>query len=183
MPLAPLSRRRKVNLSTVLGELVQTTDGKWITRPPTRCPQRTHSRPESSPRRSRRLPRTRPGRAHELALQNLRRDGVRAADEYPLHGTRRAGGRSHLNQDDFRVGCEKGCPRPRTPLGGCRVDLFRQPLGQGAGSHMAKHGPSGTRGGLGPSQMLSRGAPSLTTVVPSTLPCPRATIQNVWQML
>jgi hypothetical protein len=27
MPLAPLSRRRKVNLSTVLGELVQTTAG------------------------------------------------------------------------------------------------------------------------------------------------------------
>jgi hypothetical protein len=34
MPLAPLSRRRKVNLSTVLGELVQTTNGKWITRAP-----------------------------------------------------------------------------------------------------------------------------------------------------
>jgi hypothetical protein len=38
MPLAPLSRRRKVNLSTVLGELVQTTAGKWITHPPSRCP-------------------------------------------------------------------------------------------------------------------------------------------------
>jgi hypothetical protein len=38
MPLAPLSRRRKVNLSTVLGELVQTTAGKWITHAPTRCP-------------------------------------------------------------------------------------------------------------------------------------------------
>jgi hypothetical protein len=40
MPLAPLSRRRKVNLLTVLGELVQTTAGTWITRPPTRCPNR-----------------------------------------------------------------------------------------------------------------------------------------------
>jgi hypothetical protein len=35
MPLAPLSRRRKANPSTVLGELVQTTSGKWITHPPT----------------------------------------------------------------------------------------------------------------------------------------------------
>jgi hypothetical protein len=33
MPLAPLSRRRKANPSTVLGELVQTTSGKWITHP------------------------------------------------------------------------------------------------------------------------------------------------------
>jgi hypothetical protein len=40
MPLAPLSRRRKVNLLTVLGELVQTTGGKWITHPPARCPNR-----------------------------------------------------------------------------------------------------------------------------------------------
>ena len=38
MPLAPLSRRRKVNLLTVLGELVQTTAGKWITHSPTHCP-------------------------------------------------------------------------------------------------------------------------------------------------
>jgi hypothetical protein len=38
MPLAPLSRRRKVNLLTVLGELLQTTAGTWITHPPTRCP-------------------------------------------------------------------------------------------------------------------------------------------------
>jgi hypothetical protein len=38
MPLAPLSRRRKVNLSTVLDELVQTTAGTWITHPPSRCP-------------------------------------------------------------------------------------------------------------------------------------------------
>jgi hypothetical protein len=43
MPLAPPSRRRKVNLLTALGELVPTTDGKWITRPPTRCPTTTHS--------------------------------------------------------------------------------------------------------------------------------------------
>jgi hypothetical protein len=38
MPLAPLSRRRKANLLTVLGDLVQTTAGKWITQPPTCCP-------------------------------------------------------------------------------------------------------------------------------------------------
>jgi len=38
MPPAPLSRRRKVNLLTVFGELVQTTAGTWITYPPTRCP-------------------------------------------------------------------------------------------------------------------------------------------------
>jgi hypothetical protein len=38
MPLAPLSRRRKANPSTVLGELVQPTTGKWITHPPSRCP-------------------------------------------------------------------------------------------------------------------------------------------------
>jgi hypothetical protein len=38
MPLAPPSRRRKVNPLTVLGELVQTTAGKWITHPPARCP-------------------------------------------------------------------------------------------------------------------------------------------------
>jgi hypothetical protein len=38
MPPPPLSRRRKVNLLTVFGELVQTTTGKWITHPPSRCP-------------------------------------------------------------------------------------------------------------------------------------------------
>jgi hypothetical protein len=40
MPLAPPPRRRKVNLLTVLGELVQTTAETWITHPPTRCPNR-----------------------------------------------------------------------------------------------------------------------------------------------
>jgi hypothetical protein len=30
-------------LRAVLGELVQTTDGKWITRPPSRCPTGIHS--------------------------------------------------------------------------------------------------------------------------------------------
>jgi hypothetical protein len=45
LPLAPLSRRRKVNILTVLGELVQTTAGKWITNPPTRCPTVTNSAP------------------------------------------------------------------------------------------------------------------------------------------
>jgi hypothetical protein len=38
-----LSRRRKVNRLTVLGELVQTTVGKWITHPPPRCPTATPS--------------------------------------------------------------------------------------------------------------------------------------------
>ena len=38
MPLAHCRVGRKVNLLTVLGELVQTTAGKWITHPPSRCP-------------------------------------------------------------------------------------------------------------------------------------------------
>jgi hypothetical protein len=32
------NRHPRITLVTVLGELVRTTDGKWMTHPPTRCP-------------------------------------------------------------------------------------------------------------------------------------------------
>jgi hypothetical protein len=38
MPGEESARSAQLRLSTLLGELVQTTSGKWITHPPTRCP-------------------------------------------------------------------------------------------------------------------------------------------------
>jgi len=40
----------------VLGELVQTTDGKWITRPPSRCPNGHTLGANQVPRRACRMP-------------------------------------------------------------------------------------------------------------------------------
>lgn len=60
-------------------------------------PERTPARAESGPRRARRVPRSRRRRPHLLALPHLRRGGVRAADEYALHGARRAGDGADLD--------------------------------------------------------------------------------------
>jgi hypothetical protein len=38
VPTESVSSASRNTLLVVLGELVQTTTGKWITRPPTRCP-------------------------------------------------------------------------------------------------------------------------------------------------
>lgn len=81
----------------VLSDLVQTTDGKWITHPPP-LPQRAPSRGESSPRRTRRLPRTWRRRTHQLALPNMRRRCLWATPEHSLHGAGRACGRADLER-------------------------------------------------------------------------------------
>ena len=79
----------------VLGELVQTTAGKWITHPPAHCPNGHSLGPgqvlvghQSS------LPRTR-RRTHHLDLPSVRSDNVRAAAQRPLHHPRRACDRAH----------------------------------------------------------------------------------------
>ena len=71
-------------LLVVLGELVQTTAGKWITHPPTRLPQRAHVSAPASARRASSLPRSR-RRAHHMDMPDVRPNGVRAAAEHSLH--------------------------------------------------------------------------------------------------
>ena len=61
-------------------------------------PERSSTRPESGSGRPRRLPRARRWRTHQLALQNVRRRCLWAADEHSLHGTGRAGGGADLDQ-------------------------------------------------------------------------------------
>jgi len=79
-----------------LGELVQTTDGKWITRPRSRCPNGHPLAPNqvlvgmSPPRLRRRW-------AHHLALPNLRRSHLRPTAQHSLHGARRACGGADLD--------------------------------------------------------------------------------------
>ena len=93
MPLAPLSRRRKVNLLTVLGELVQTTAGKWITHSPTHCPNGHGLGPDAvlvghqaclGHRR----------RPYDVDLPHMRPDGVRPAAQHPLQQRRGSGDRT-----------------------------------------------------------------------------------------
>jgi hypothetical protein len=85
MPLAPLSRRRKANLLTVLGDLVQTTDGKWITHPPTRCPN-GHTLGPNQVLVGQGLPRAR-RRTHNVDVPHVRPDGLPTA-EHALLGDR-----------------------------------------------------------------------------------------------
>ena len=104
----------------MLGELVQTTAGKWITHLTIPMPQRSPPWTESGPRGPRRLPRTRWRRTHQLALPHLRRRGLRAADEYALLGAQRASHGapfhatklSHLAPHGWRAeSCVELCPQ------------------------------------------------------------------------
>jgi hypothetical protein len=61
----------------MLGELVQTTAGKWITHPPMRCPNGTPSAPAPYWSATRLAPVTAAGTPRDLP--HMRPDGVRAA--------------------------------------------------------------------------------------------------------
>src|SRR6478609_5196940 len=88
-------------------------------------PEWASPRPESSARRTCRLPWTWRRWAHQLALPNLRRRGVRAAVEHALHGAGRACGRADLDpparrpieltfQDTFTVAPPESSPPENT---------------------------------------------------------------------
>jgi hypothetical protein len=86
-----------LTLLVMLGDIAQTTDGKWIDPPADAMPERPPPRPELSPRRTCRLPRPRRWRSHELASPNVRSRGVWPAAQHALHGAGRACGRAHLD--------------------------------------------------------------------------------------
>ena len=80
-----LTLKRTRRLGFMLGELVQTTDGKWITRPPSRCPNGHTLGANQVPRRACRMPGARRRWAHQLALPHLRCRGLRTNIGEALH--------------------------------------------------------------------------------------------------
>ena len=92
----------------MLGELVQTTAGKWIIHPPARCPNGHEFSPGRAlvviRRASVMVAATRPGRAG-----NAIRRCVRATPEHPLHDTRRAGNRANLQLEVDPHGWRADC--------------------------------------------------------------------------
>jgi len=70
----------------VLGELVQTTAGKWIPHPPTRCPNGHPLGAGQVPFvGASSLPRLRRW-SHHVDVPAVRSDGVRTAAQHALHG-------------------------------------------------------------------------------------------------
>ena len=76
-------------MRVVLGELVQTTAGKWITHPPTHCP-RGHNLGPGQVLVGHVACLGHGGGGHPMDMPHMRRHGVRAALEHSLHMPRRA---------------------------------------------------------------------------------------------
>ena len=106
----------KITACAVPGDLVQTTAGKWITHPPTRCPNGHTLGPGEVPRRPSSLPRAW-RRTHHMDLPPMRPDGVRATPQHPLHMPRRASDGAHLHRIRLKVSL-RSAPSLRTSAGG-----------------------------------------------------------------
>ena len=80
------NRPVRTRLLVVLGELLQTTAGKWITHPATRCPNgHTLDVGQVPFVGASSLPRLRRW-SHHVDVPAVRSDGVRAATQHALHG-------------------------------------------------------------------------------------------------
>jgi hypothetical protein len=95
----------------MLGELVQTTAGKWITHPPNRRPN-GHTLGPNQVLVGHVACLGHSGGGHHLALPNLRRRGAWAATQHSLHRARRAGDGAHPDLSGLRryTRLAMGCP-------------------------------------------------------------------------
>ena len=84
-------------LQVVLSELVQTTAGKWITHPPTRCPN-GHSLGPGEVLLGHQVCLVHGGGHTTWSCRTCDPDRARATAQRPLHVPRRASDRAHLHQ-------------------------------------------------------------------------------------